>query len=191
MPRTFSAMRHEQILQLCVEGSLEARREALTRNVMAVDGIEYDQAVKVVNQIARDNQQKFVFEYLPYHTGMGVALTGGIASFPLIFHKETVLWFNEHFVTADVPPVEDLETFWEVGSWSWGWMEPMIGQVSFVLLVLQFARSQAINLGLKPYGHFMLNSRGKRMVQKYNQYDPLFVQWFSESQSMYGEHSSE
>jgi hypothetical protein len=115
MPRTFSAMRHEQILQLCVEGSLEARREALTRNVMAVDGIEYDEAVKVVNQIGRDNQHLFKLEYLPYHTGMGIALTGGFASFPLIFDKNTVLWFNERFVTTEVPPVEDLQVSGDYG----------------------------------------------------------------------------
>ena len=32
---------------------------------------------------------------------------------------------------------EDLETILEVGSWTWGWMEPPLGQLSFFLLTLQ------------------------------------------------------
>lgn len=30
-----------------------------------------------------------------------------------------------------------METIWEIGSWTWGWMEPPLGEISFVLLALQ------------------------------------------------------
>ena len=26
-----------------------------------------------------------------------------------------------------VPPPEDLETMWEIGTWTWNWMEPPLG----------------------------------------------------------------
>jgi hypothetical protein len=188
MPRNFSAMSHEQILQLCAEGKYEARREALIRNVMAIDEIEYDAACEKVLEIAQENRNMMHWEYSPYHMVIFAALLSGGISFPLIFDKQTVLWFNRHFVTADVPDAADLETIWEIGSWSWGWMEPVIGQASFVLLVLQFARSQAMKLGMKPYGDAMLSWRSKRLVQKYPQYDAMFVEWFAESEAIYGNH---
>jgi len=186
MPRSFSAMRHEQILQLCVEGSHQARREALVRNVMTVDNVEHDDAAKVVSKISEENRSHMYLEYLPYHTGIATAGIFGAVSFPMVFQKETVLWFNDKFVTAEVPESADLETILEVGSFSWSWMEPIIGQASFIFLVLQFVRSQAINLGLKPYGHKILGVRSKRMRKKYPQYEPIFLEWFSESDALYG-----
>lgn len=186
MPNRFSAMRHEQILQLCVEGSYNARREALIRNVMAIDSIEYNEAEKVVEQISAENKKGMRSEYLPYQVGMGVSVVASIVSFPMIFDLNTVSMFNDAFVTADAPDKKDLETFLEVGSWSWGWMEPIIGQVSFVLLSLQFARNQALNLGIKPYGDWMRNRRANKLVRAYPQYDEVFIRWYSEGQTMYG-----
>jgi len=186
MPSKYSSMKHEQILQLCVEGSQPARREALIRNIMAVDSIEYSDAAAKVRKMSIDNRSVMHLEYSPYHIGMGAALAGGAISFPLVFDKNAVIWFNEKFVTAEVPPIEDLETMWEVGSWSWGWMEPVIGQASFVLLLLQFARSQAVKLGVKPYGDYMLHIRSKRLVSAYPQYNPMFLEWFAQSEDLYG-----
>lgn len=111
MPRSFSAMRHEQIIQLCVEGSHEARREALTRNVMSVDNVEHAEAKTVVTKMAEENRTLMYIEYFPYHAGIGSAVFGGVVSFPMIFHAETVLWFNEKFVTAEVPEIQDIETW--------------------------------------------------------------------------------
>lgn len=186
LPRTFSQMRHEQIIQLCVEGSHEARREALIRNVMAVDNSDYDAATQKVVEMAKYNRKSMTIEYFPYHAGMGLALVTGVVSFPLIFHADTVIWFNDVFVTTDQPGKEDLQTFWEVGSWSWGWMEPAIGQASFFLLVLQFARSQSLKLGIKPYGDLMLSMRSERFIKKYPQYNTMFLEWFAESDALYG-----
>lgn len=39
----------------------------------------------------------------------------------------------------------------EVGSWSWNWMEPPLGTISFFLLCMQFAREQRVNIGIKPF----------------------------------------
>ena len=47
-----SEMSNDVILAMCAAGNLDACRERLTRNVMAVDGIEWGEADKVVDQIA-------------------------------------------------------------------------------------------------------------------------------------------
>ena len=83
----------------------------------------------------------------------------------------SVEWFNENFVTADMPDEKDLETWLEVGSASWGWMEPVLGQVSFFLLCMQFARSQMKNLGIRPYYNWQRERRATYLVQKYPRYD--------------------
>lgn len=186
MPGNFSEMRHEQIIQLSVEGSHGAIREALIRNVMSVDSVEYDEAEAIVEEIGKHNRAVMKIEYFPYQAGITFALGGGILSFPLVFHQETAMWFNEKFVTSEVPEMKDLETIFEVGSWSWGWMEPILGQASFALLILQFARSQAVKLGIKPYGDAILSMRSKRLKNLYPQYNALFIGWFADSESMYG-----
>jgi len=186
IPSDYSAMRHEQILQLAVEGDFGARQQALIRNIMGVDDIEYDEAEKILEQMWKFNRTSMKYHYAPYHAGFFTAITGGLISFPMIFSRDTVLNFNEKFVTTDVPVPEDLETYLEVSMWSWNWMEPICGQVSFVLLVLQFARSQMLNLGLRPFGDKMKQVRSNSLVKKYPQYNELFVRWFSEVDTMYG-----
>lgn len=186
MPHGFSGMRHEQILQLCVEGSFSARKEAMARNIMSKDSIEYDEATKVVTKMIKDNREGMWGAYLPYHFGLGASLIGAVISFPMIFDLNTVQAFNEKYVTTELPDLKDLETYLEVASCSWSWMEPIIGQVSFVLLSMQFARNQALNLGLKPYGNWVIKSRADRLVAMYPQYDELFVRWISEGQSLHG-----
>jgi hypothetical protein len=76
----------------------------------------------------------------------------------------TALWFDEQYVTTDVPPPEDLETFLEVGSWSWGWMEPPMGQLSFFLLCMAWARNQMLNIHVKPYTTWMMNKRASSLA---------------------------
>lgn len=185
MPKGFSAMRHEQILQLCAEKNQGALREALIRNIMSVDEVEYDTAVEKFNEISRVNRSTMMISFLPYKIGLAGALTAGFASMPLVFHQQTVAWFNENFVTADVPEPKDIETWLEVGSWSWAWMEPVIGQASFALLVAQLARSQMINLGIKPYGNFVRNKRAARLVKLYPQYDATYLADYSKNINMF------
>ena len=36
---------------------------------------------------------------------------------------------------------KDLETWLEVGAWTWNWMEPPLGTITFVLLCMQLSRS--------------------------------------------------
>eukprot|EP00560_Eucampia_antarctica_P008688 CAMPEP_0197826240 /NCGR_PEP_ID=MMETSP1437-20131217/3217_1 /TAXON_ID=49252 ORGANISM="Eucampia antarctica, Strain CCMP1452" /NCGR_SAMPLE_ID=MMETSP1437 /ASSEMBLY_ACC=CAM_ASM_001096 /LENGTH=184 /DNA_ID=CAMNT_0043426589 /DNA_START=179 /DNA_END=730 /DNA_ORIENTATION=- len=121
MPNDYASMRHEQILQLCAEGEAKAFREAVIRNVMAVDEVEYKDAAVTFVEISKVNRKWMTIDYIPYKIGLSAAVISGVASFPLVFHLKTVHAFNERYVTADIPEPKDLETWLEVGSWSWAW----------------------------------------------------------------------
>ena len=179
MPKTFAAMTNDQILHFAELAIPEACRECVVRDIMVVDNVEYDEAMKVFKGIAKTNREGMFVAALPFYIGFGVSAIGGYASIPLVFDLGTVEWFNQHFVTADLPPYEDLETALEVGSASWGWMEPVLGQVSFFLLCMQFARAQLQNLGIRPYFHWQQERRAKYLTTKYPQYDAEFLTNYS------------
>jgi hypothetical protein len=120
---------------------------------------------------------------LPYKIGITSALVAGFACFPLIFEIDTVLWFNENYVTADIPEPKDLETPLEVGGFAWNWMEPPLGAVSFFLLCMQYARAQMQNLGVKPYTHWIKHRRAQRLIREFPKYDPLLLSDYSTGES--------
>jgi hypothetical protein len=140
MPLTMKDINNSDLVTLGALGNADARREMLVRHIMAVDKVSYDTATATFMQIAAKNRQGMWLLTVPYKIGIGVACTAAFASFPLVFDLSTVQWFNENFVTADIPEPKDLETPLEVGSWAWNWMEPPLGQISFCLLCLQFTR---------------------------------------------------
>lgn len=179
MPKTFASMTNEQVLQFAEMKIPEACRECIIRDIMVVDQIEYDNAMKVFKKVAETNRRGMQIYALPFYTGFGAAFTGGFLSLPLVFDLNTVDWFNARFVTAEMPPPEDLMTVLEVGSASWGWMEPVLGQISFFLLCMQFARSQLQNLGIRPYFNWQRNMRAEYLVSQFPQYDAEFLRNYS------------
>jgi len=66
-----------------------------------------------------------------------------------------------------------------VGSWAWGWMEPPLGQISFFLLCLQWARGQMLNVQVRPYTDRMMESRASSLASKYPQYNEGILKDFS------------
>lgn len=184
LPKTFASMTNEQVMQFAELGIPEACRECVIRDVMVVDQIEYDEAMKVFNEIAKTNREGMDLAATPFYVGLSAAVIGGYGSIPLVFNLSAVHWFNENFVTAELPPRDDLETWLEVGSASWGWMEPVLGQVSFFLLCMQFARSQLQNLGIRPYFHWQSERRARYLVQKYPQYDAQFLMTYSRNDKL-------
>ena len=68
-------------------------------------------------------------------TLLGVA----VLSIPLVFHYDVALWFNSEFV-SHIEAEERMETALEVGAWTWNWMEPPLGTISFAVLCIQLAR---------------------------------------------------
>lgn len=140
MPLSIKEINNSDLVTLGALGNSDARREMLVRHIMTVDNVSYDTATGTFMEIAAKNRQGMWLLTVPYKIGIGVACTAALASFPLVFDLDTVQWFNENFVTSDIPEPKDLETPLEVGSWAWNWMEPPLGQVSFVLLCLQYTR---------------------------------------------------
>lgn len=179
MPRHCSEMSNELLLRLALSGNQPAREERLTREIMAVDEIEWDEATAVMEQMKSDNKAGMGIITLPYKIGLFGSLAAGAASLPMVFSLDTALWFNQDYVTTDVPEPRDLETFLEVGSWTWGWMEPPLGTISFVLLTLQFSRNQLTNLGWKPYTSRLKASRAARLQERYPKYDKHVVGSFA------------
>ena len=89
-------------------------------------------------------------------------------------------------VLFDVSPIAQLGS--KMQRSSWGWMEPVLGQISFFLLCMQFARSQLQNLGLRPYFHWQQERRAARLVRKYPQYDAEFLANYSRCDQLAEEH---
>jgi hypothetical protein len=111
MPVGFSAMDNEPLLTIAEMGNHSARIEVLKRHIMAVDGVDYDEACETFQLIADKNKEGHTSAALPYQIGIFVALTAGFGSIPLVFHLDTAMWFNEHYVTQDLPDASDLDTF--------------------------------------------------------------------------------
>jgi hypothetical protein len=58
-------------------------------------------------------------------------------------------------------------------------MEPPLGQISFFLLCMQYARAQMENLGLKPFTAWYKTKRARRLVGEFPRYDANIVEAFS------------
>jgi len=139
MPLSYREMDNSTLVTLAALENHEATIEVLIRHIMQIDKVGYEAATETMSEIRKVNNARRYYRTGPIKLGIFTALTAGFVSIPLVFHLPTVQWFNEHFVTADVPPAKDLETFLEVGSWSWNWMEPPLGQISFFILCWQMA----------------------------------------------------
>jgi len=162
---------NEVLLLLAAQGSQEARGERVIRDIMRNDEIPYDDAKKIFKDMETDASDDLSIWIIPYKISIVGALVLAFGSIPMCFEYNIVSWFNEHYVTTDVPEPEDLETWLEVGSWAWNWMEPPLGQISFMLLCLAYARSHYGALGYAPYNRFIRNRRTRQFVEKYPQYN--------------------
>ena len=119
MPRRMRELPNVVVLSLAVAGDQEAREERLIREIMRVDNVDWSDANKMLERMKKDNRKNVFFFTLPYKVGIFCSITAALASFPLVFDLNTAIWFNEHFVTTEVPSHEDLETTLETGSWTW------------------------------------------------------------------------
>jgi hypothetical protein len=140
MPNGFGDMDNHTLVTIAAMRNHEARVEIMKRHIMAVDEVSYDEACKTFELIAAANREGMFLAALPYTVGVGLAVTAAFGSIPMVFDLGTAMSFNEAYVTTDVPEGRDLETALEVGAWTWNWMEPPLGAMSFVLLCLQFSR---------------------------------------------------
>ena len=141
-------------------------------------GVDHVEAEGTGGEIEQAAKAGLAMARLPYRVGIAAALVAGFGSIPMCFDLHTVLWFNEQYVTMDVEDAKNLETWLEVGSWSWNWMEPPLGQASFFLLCLQYSRDQMKNIGMKTYTERVKDKRGAKLVEKFPQYNGIVVAEF-------------
>ena len=166
MPTTYADYSNHVLLMLSAHGDDQAIRERMVRDVMKVDGVEHTEAEKTVGEIEQAAKSGLAMSRLPYRVGIAAALVAGFGSIPMCFDLHTVLWFNEQYVTMDVEDAKNLETWLEVGSWSWNWMEPPLGTISFFILCIQFAREKRLEpdeqrtTSCRPYAEALFASRG-------------------------------
>jgi len=179
MPREIYEYPNSVLLEMAAHGDPAASEERMRREIMFVHSCSWEEAEPHLNELKHESRRLFYLTKLPYRFGIVASISAAVASFPLCFHRGTTLWFNDKFVTGDVADAKDLETWLEVGSWSWNWMEPPLGQMSFVLLCLSFARSQMQNIGIRPYTDWWMERRALRLEQRFPQYSKAIVHDFA------------
>jgi len=142
---------------------------------MRADGLDREEAEAKLEEI-----RTFIIKYdhilqLPYSVGTGTALLCGFIAVPMVFDWEIAVWFNQHYVTMDLPAPQDRETMLEVGAWTWNYMEPVIGTASFVLLALEVARTRMLNAGFRPYTFLVRETRAERVSKAYPRYEARLI----------------
>ena len=175
--RDFKDLTGEALFRMSVQqgGCLGSARERLVREVMIVDSVSHEDALEVVRGMARKNAEGLTLSVLPYRIGINTAYVAAWLSIPAVFSLQFAKKFNEVAVTTDVPAASDLNTMLEVGSWTWNWMEPPLGTISFFLLCLQYARDQKINIGQKPWTTYWKEKQGDKLAAAYPQYHKPIV----------------
>jgi len=184
MGKTFSEMENEPLIIIAEMGNHAARAEALRRHIMATDYVDYKEAGKTLEKIAKVNRRGLVFFRFPYQFGIVAAVVTGIGAFPMVFDVELAKIFNDAYVTMEVPMPSELDTPLETGAWTWNWMEPVLGTASFTLLALQFARQQLLNLGIKPATEWLMVYRTNKLCKTFPQYNKHLLANFVKSEPM-------
>jgi hypothetical protein len=100
MPKLYYEMPNDVLLTMAVMGDQEAREERLIREIMSVDDVDWDGAQPIFHDMVNSNRKGLFLATLPYKIGIFSAVGGAAISIPMIFHLETVLWFNELYVTT-------------------------------------------------------------------------------------------
>uniref|UniRef100_A0A7S0UJQ1 Uncharacterized protein n=1 Tax=Pseudo-nitzschia delicatissima TaxID=44447 RepID=A0A7S0UJQ1_9STRA len=184
MGRSFSEMENDPLMVIAEIGSHSARCEVLKRHIMCVDEVDYDTAGKTLEELTAKSLEGLSFYTLPYKVGITLAVVAGVGAIPMVFDISTAMSFNAKFVTMDTPPPSDLDTVLETGAWTWNWMEPLTGTLSFSLLAFQYARQQFLNLGIKPFTQRVLHRRSQILINAYPQYNDRLLANFVESHPM-------
>lgn len=59
-----------------------------------------EEAQPIFDKMVESNRKGLFVATLPYKIGIAAALVAGFGSLPMIFDINTVLWFNEIYVTS-------------------------------------------------------------------------------------------
>mmetsp|Transcript_18642 Transcript_18642/g.51118 ORF Transcript_18642/g.51118 Transcript_18642/m.51118 type:complete len:361 (+) Transcript_18642:63-1145(+) len=174
LPTHVSQIGNIPLFQLALHGSHSAQKERLIREIMRVDGVSWEDAHNKLIEMDLDNEKYYWFDTLPYRVGIVAAVLGGTLGTLLVFWKPLAEIYGTCVAGEELPEgVEDISSMTtnQVGTWTWAWMEPMIGVASFVILCSQFARGQMWKLNMRPYTEDMLRRRANRLAGMHPHYD--------------------
>jgi len=168
----------------------DLHQERLIRDIMAVDGVEYVAASEKMKEIFAANRKGMFLRCLPVEAGCFLFAGLALGAFPLVFHFETSQMFAD-FVQTSYDQVPEAGRWRDhglanTGTWSWAWMEPIIGTCSFSILCLQLLRGQMKKLALNPYTNYLRSRRANRLASWYPQYTRTIVKDFGRSQPLRG-----
>lgn len=100
MPKHYRDMPNDALLTMAIMGDQEAREERLIREIMGVDNITWEQAQPTFLSMVDANRRGLFMVTLPYKVGITTAVVAAFASLPMIFDINTVLLFNDLYVTS-------------------------------------------------------------------------------------------
>merc|ERR1719440_537813 len=177
-PTHISEMGHNTLAHLALEGNHFAHRERMIREIMAIDNVSWEKAHDRLTEMDEYKERYYWFTTMPYRVGITVATFMGIASVFLVFEPNTAHWYGINIAGEDLP--EDKEdvhdmTINQVGTWTWGWMEPMIGTATFVLLCAQFMKANIIKLNMKSWMELVETKKSDLLADKFPRYDRSIV----------------
>eukprot|EP01065_Artemidia_motanka_P048608 TRINITY_DN7861_c0_g1_i1.p1 TRINITY_DN7861_c0_g1~~TRINITY_DN7861_c0_g1_i1.p1 ORF type:complete len:325 (+),score=109.77 TRINITY_DN7861_c0_g1_i1:75-1049(+) len=180
-PRQYRELSNEALATLAAQGQRgmhAAHRERLIREIMRVDRVSWGSAMERLNEMDQQNEKIYWLMTGPHRIGISLGVGLGFASVPMVFSKPVAMFFATHFVQLpedEWPEGLDEFTCFQVGTWTWDWMEPLLGTASFVLLAAQFVRSNVKKMNTKPYTELVLSYRADRLSRIYPQYDRTIV----------------
>ncbi len=100
MPKHYRDMPNDALLTMAIMGDQEAREERMIREIMAVDNFTWEQAQPTFLAMVEANRRGLFVVTLPYKIGIFTAVVAAFGSLPMIFDINTVLLFNDLYVTA-------------------------------------------------------------------------------------------
>eukprot|EP01062_Namystynia_karyoxenos_P062402 TRINITY_DN55299_c0_g1_i1.p1 TRINITY_DN55299_c0_g1~~TRINITY_DN55299_c0_g1_i1.p1 ORF type:complete len:368 (+),score=63.02 TRINITY_DN55299_c0_g1_i1:84-1187(+) len=180
-PRVYRELSNEALATLAAQGQRgmhAAHRERLIREIMRVDRCSWEDAQEKLHEMDDANEKIYWILTGPHRIGICLGVAAGFASVPMVFSKQVAGFFAANFVGVtpeDWPEDFDTLTAFQIGTWSWDWMEPLLGTASFVLLAAQFVRSNVKKMNTKPYTELVLSWRADRLTRLYPRYDRTIV----------------
>lgn len=186
-PTHVSQIGNVSLFELAMHGKHSANKERLIREIMQVDGLSWEDAHAKLNEMDVCNEEYYWRDTMPYRIGILGALFGAVAGTAMVFFRPVAQYYGLEIAGEDLPEgVEDISsmTVNQVGTWTWSWMEPMIGTASFVILCSQFARAQMWKLNMRPYTESMLRTRANRLAKEYPHYDAGIVRAWAKHMPM-------
>ena len=180
--RRFSEFSNETLAVMASLGVHGASKERMLREIMRVDGCSYVEAYAVLAKMNLHLEGGTSLHKLPYQAIIAGAWALGVVLIPLgVFQKDLAIWFATEHVGVELPPLSEIDTVWKVGTWTWQWMEPIIGTWSFVLLALQLIRANGLMIDAKPFNERILTARADDLYKMFDRYEREIVRDYSKS----------